>query len=246
MHKYYTSLRLPLVAGNTYRFSFTTRVQYAGRRKALLAIHTSAERSGSTLLHDFDTLTATEGYQTYSHDFAVETTGSYHLIYYGESVSAPKNCYWYTDEVAVTLVNTPPTSCTLSSPANNSYYNPGQSVALVALPTDAQNNLSKVEWYSGATKVAEDATADAASILPTQSLGTQYRVHCYYGLSGFGTLNSEFLIVATQDGTQIEITPSSATLGGQPAGGPCRARRSPGKVHRTGRPLPAPLPAAPE
>lgn len=66
----------------------------------------------------------------------------------------------------------------------------------------------------------EDATADAASILPTQSLGTQYRVHCYYGLSGFGTLNSEFLIVATQDGTQIEITPSSATLGGQPAGVP--------------------------
>jgi len=66
----------------------------------------------------------------------------------------------------------------------------------------------------------EDATADAASILPTQSLGTQYRVHCYYGLSGFGGLNSEFLIVATKDGTQVEITPSAATLGGQPAGVP--------------------------
>ncbi len=66
----------------------------------------------------------------------------------------------------------------------------------------------------------EDATADAASILPTQSLGTQYRVHCYYGLSGFGTLNSEFLIVATKDGTQVEITPTTATLGGAPAGVP--------------------------
>lgn len=66
----------------------------------------------------------------------------------------------------------------------------------------------------------EDATADAASILPTQSLGTQYRVHCYYGLNGWGTLNSEFLIVATKDGTQVEITPSSPTLGGQPAGVP--------------------------
>ncbi|MBL8001739.1 MAG: gliding motility-associated C-terminal domain-containing protein [Flavobacteriales bacterium] len=66
----------------------------------------------------------------------------------------------------------------------------------------------------------EDATADAASVLPINSLGTQYRVHCYYGLNGLSGLSSEFLIVATKDGTQVEITPTAATAGGRPAGVP--------------------------
>ncbi len=60
-------------------------------------------------------------------------------------------------------------------------------------------------------------TADGTKILPTPSLGTEYRISSYQGLSSWG---SEFLIVATEDDTEIEIIPSASTLGGDPAGVP--------------------------
>ena len=60
-------------------------------------------------------------------------------------------------------------------------------------------------------------TADGTKILPTPSLGIDYRISSYQGL---GTYGSEFLIVATEDGTEVEITPAEATLGGNPAGVP--------------------------
>lgn len=63
----------------------------------------------------------------------------------------------------------------------------------------------------------ESATADAAVIYPTRSLGTDYRVHAYQGIGG---LASELLIVATADGTEVEITPACTTVGGEPAGVP--------------------------
>ena len=63
-------------------------------------------------------------------------------------------------------------------------------------------------------------TADGSKILPKHSLGTEYRISSYPGLtnSSYPNLSSEFLIVATEDDTQIEITPTAPTLGGRPAG----------------------------
>lgn len=60
-------------------------------------------------------------------------------------------------------------------------------------------------------------TADGTKILPTQSLGVEYRISSYQGLSSWG---SEFLVVATEDDTEIEIIPAVTTLAGQPAGVP--------------------------
>jgi gliding motility-associated-like protein len=60
-------------------------------------------------------------------------------------------------------------------------------------------------------------TADGTKILPTQSLGIEYRIPSYFGLSGWG---SEFLIVATEDDSEIEITTTAATTGGNAAGVP--------------------------
>ena len=59
-------------------------------------------------------------------------------------------------------------------------------------------------------------TADGTKILPVQSLGTEYRISSYGGLNE--TYPSEFLIVATEDDTEVEITPAVATAGGDPAG----------------------------
>ncbi|MGV9013145.1 MAG: T9SS type B sorting domain-containing protein [Flavobacteriales bacterium] len=64
----------------------------------------------------------------------------------------------------------------------------------------------------------ESLSADAAAIFPTRTLGTEYRVQCYNGL--LLSLPSEFLIVATKDGTQVEINPVVATVGGHAAGVP--------------------------
>jgi len=67
-------------------------------------------------------------------------------------------------------------------------------------------------------------STDGALVLPTQALGTEYIVSAYSvpkssyssNLNDFGY--SEFLIVAVQDSTSIEITPSAATLNNKPAG----------------------------
>lgn len=64
----------------------------------------------------------------------------------------------------------------------------------------------------------EQATADASVILPESLLGTDHRVMAYKGLQGFGTLNSELLVVATEDSTEVEIVPACNTLGGHAAG----------------------------
>ncbi len=61
-------------------------------------------------------------------------------------------------------------------------------------------------------------SADASKILPTQSLGTDYLVSAYRGITNI--TRSEMLIVATEDNTEIEITPSVQTQGGFPAGVP--------------------------
>lgn len=63
----------------------------------------------------------------------------------------------------------------------------------------------------------ETYTADGTKILPIQALGIEYRIASYQGTSAEG---SEFVIVATEDGTEVEITPAATTIGGSPAGVP--------------------------
>jgi gliding motility-associated-like protein len=65
----------------------------------------------------------------------------------------------------------------------------------------------------------EQYSADGSGIYPTQSLGTEYRIFAYPGIDYAG-LTSELLIVATEDGTELEIIPSTNTLNGPAAGVP--------------------------
>lgn len=62
------------------------------------------------------------------------------------------------------------------------------------------------------------ASDDAAVIYPTPILGNEYMVLTKQGNPG--DWGKEFLVVATANGTQIQITPTSATDGGRPAGVP--------------------------
>ena len=74
-------------------------------------------------------------------------------------------------------------------------------------------------------------TADANKILPTQTLGNEYRVSAYQGLDGY-SYNSEFMVVATEDDTEVEITPSVNTMGGNAAGVPFTVQLNEGEVYQ--------------
>ncbi len=77
-------------------------------------------------------------------------------------------------------------------------------------------------------------TADASVIYPKQTLGTQYRIASYKGISNSspGNLSSDFLIVARTDGTQVRVTPTTPTLGGKPAGTPFVVKLNAGQSYQ--------------
>lgn len=76
-------------------------------------------------------------------------------------------------------------------------------------------------------------TTDGAQVLPTRSLGTDYRAQAYRGLPGFADFyKSELLIVATEAGTQVTITPSVNTSGGHPAGLPFTINLNAGETYQ--------------
>lgn len=105
-------------------------------------------------------------------------------------------------------------------------------VATVVVPATAEHTGSEVVSTLGVLVQSLDSvtvtavsfqsfTTDAAQVIPVQGIGTSYMVEAYRGLPGFADFyKSELLIVATQDNTEVEITPSVSTSGGQPAGVP--------------------------
>ncbi len=78
-------------------------------------------------------------------------------------------------------------------------------------------------------------SADVAVIYPVQSLGREYFAMCYTpnvnNRPEHGR-NSEFLIVASEDNTVVEITPSVVTTGGRPALVPFTVKLNRGEVYQ--------------
>ena len=64
----------------------------------------------------------------------------------------------------------------------------------------------------------KEATADASIILPKKALGFRYMVSSYNPLGGLVALPSEFMVVASEDNTTINITPKADIIGGPTAG----------------------------
>lgn len=105
-------------------------------------------------------------------------------------------------------------------------------VAVVEVPTLAENWGSGTIANKGVLIESTDSvnvfvssfqnfTHDLSQVLPIGSLGSSYRVDAYQGLPNFNNLHkSELLVVATEDGTEIRITPSVPTLSGNPANVP--------------------------
>ncbi|WP_372774498.1 PKD domain-containing protein [Mangrovibacterium sp.] len=88
-------------------------------------------------------------------------------------------------------------------------------------------------------------SADAAVIYPTESIGKEYFTLCYephfatYSAlvdgvvtTGYNGRNSEFLIVATEDDTQVTVTPSKVTAGLKPANIPFTIQLNKGQTYQ--------------
>lgn len=135
----------------------------------------------------------------------------------------------------VHIMSSAATSGTVSMPLNGwtaSFSVGANSVAVIDVPTSAENSGSGNVLPKGVLIQSSDSvnvfvssfqnfTHDLTQVLPESSLGNTYRVDAYQGLPNFNNLHkSELLIVATQDGTQVRITPSVNTQSGQAAGVP--------------------------
>lgn len=92
----------------------------------------------------------------------------------------------------------------------------------------ANNNISVYAL------VEELAITEASLVLPTNVLGgsTEYYVNTYAATSAFPTSASEFSIVATQDNTEIQITPRVATKNNRPANVPFTINLDRGQVYQ--------------
>ena len=74
-----------------------------------------------------------------------------------------------------------------------------------------QNKALRVITSVPASVLVRNAS-DATMVMPTQALGLEYYAMCYTPAS-----YTEFLIVATEDNTQVTILPSAPTFTGRPA-----------------------------
>ena len=73
--------------------------------------------------------------------------------------------------------------------------------------------------------------SEASSILPLDLLGDQYYPTCYVDDNQFNP-SASFVIVATKDGEEIEITPTALTEGLRPAGVPFTVTLDEGQIYQ--------------
>lgn len=134
-------------------------------------------------------------------------------------------------------------SVTVTNPSTNwsrSFEVAANNITLIDIPEgQAYNGTSEFEIANnkGLMIVTTDTVSvyctniatnsfDASYVLPIQALADEYIIQTYeqstsYSIIGMSDisdyLTSAFLIVATEDNTTIDITPSANTLGGKPA-----------------------------
>ncbi|MCS6808639.1 MAG: IgGFc-binding protein, partial [Bacteroidota bacterium] len=73
-------------------------------------------------------------------------------------------------------------------------------------------------------------TTDSYMGLPIEALGTEYRIMSYYKLTE--GLIAQFAVIATQDSTEVTITPKAPTLGGRQPDVPFTVQLSRGDVYQ--------------
>ena len=139
------------------------------------------------------------------------------------------------NSLKVHVLTTVATTGTVSMPGtgwSSSFTAGANAAAVIDVPLVAEHFGSGVIEPKGILITTQDSvdvyigsfqnwTQDMSQILPETSLGTSYRVSASVGVPNFNNLHhSEFLIVATEDGTEVRIVPSVNTMDGRPANVP--------------------------
>ncbi|MEI6679946.1 MAG: PKD domain-containing protein, partial [Mariniphaga sp.] len=110
----------------------------------------------------------------------------------------------------------------------------------IHLVSDKPLNVYALNW--------SDSSSEVALIFPAVSLGNEYYAMCYTphingnGINSGSGRNSEFLLVASQDNTLIQIAPSKVTDKGKPANATFSVTLNKGEVYQVqSENLPVPL-----
>ncbi len=151
------------------------------------------------------------------------------------------------NSLKVHILTTVPTTGTVSMPGtgwSSSFTAGANAVSVVDVPLTAEHLSSGVVEPKGILITTQDSvdvhigsfqnwTQDMSQILPEASLGTRYLVSATAGVPNFNNLHhSEFLVVATEDGTEVAITPSVATMDGRPANVPYSIQLNAGQSYQ--------------
>ncbi|MCS6822328.1 MAG: gliding motility-associated C-terminal domain-containing protein [Microscillaceae bacterium] len=144
----------------------------------------------------------------------------------------PVQKLYITSKVNTTVTVTMGSPSSPTVIANNQPITANQ-ITTISLPSTAQATGSETKQTIGVRVTSPDfisvfasnesnARSEASVVIPVNSLGgnTEYIVAAYQGSSvgtSGGTPRSEFLIVALEDNTVVNITPTAATRGGRPA-----------------------------
>lgn len=115
----------------------------------------------------------------------------------------------HTDSVPVTItVNTPPT-VSMTQPANNTVVPAPGTFTLQANASDADGNLSKVEFYQGATLLGEDTAPPYVWALNGVAYGAYaYTAKAYDALGGTATSSAVNVVVNALP--NVDLAASSA------------------------------------
>jgi gliding motility-associated-like protein len=147
----------------------------------------------------------------------------------------------------VHVLTTTATTGTVSMPAtgwSSSFTAGANAVSVIDVPLTAEHFGSGVIEPKGILITTQDSvdvtissfqnwTQDMSQILPETSLGISYRVSASVGVPNFMNLHhSEFLVVATEDGTEVRITPAVNTMDGRPANVPYTVQLNAGQSYQ--------------
>ncbi|MEO8733729.1 MAG: IgGFc-binding protein, partial [Flavobacteriales bacterium] len=139
-----------------------------------------------------------------------------------------------TQQLSLRIASGTATSGTVSIPLagwSNTYVVAANGVTTVVVPNtyeiigseaalDRGVHVTSVDPVTVSAINYQNQTTDAFQVLPVESLGTTYRVEALPGTNisypnGTFMFRSEFVVVATEDGTALQITPSATTTAGR-------------------------------
>jgi len=127
----------------------------------------------------------------------------YENNYWTQSDDPSQSGQWgpwkYLDECSGSTVNQPP-AVSMTTPANGSQYNEGTTVVLAATAADVDGQVTKVEFYDGATLIGTDVSSPYGVNWSNGSVGT-------HNLTALATDDS----LATTTSAAITVTITSIT-----------------------------------